>query len=46
MAATWMNVVPDAQSAVQGNDFALIPTVKIESQHSVGWQLVVSFRDL
>jgi len=30
-----MNVVPGAQSAVQGNDFELIPTVKMEREHSV-----------
>jgi len=30
-----MNVVPGAQSAVQGNDFELIPTVKMERGHSV-----------
>jgi len=32
-----MNVVAGAQSAVQGNDFEVISTVKMESQHSVGW---------
>jgi len=31
-----MNVVPCAQPAGQGNDFELIPTVQMESQHSVG----------
>jgi len=34
-----MNVVPGAQSAVQGNDFELIPTVKLQMEHSVGWPL-------
>jgi len=30
------NVVPCTQPAGQGNDFELIPTVQMESQHSVG----------
>jgi len=30
-----MNVVAGVQSAVQGNNLELIPTVKMESQHSV-----------
>jgi len=30
-----MNDVAGAQSAVQGNDFELIPTVRMESRHSV-----------
>jgi len=28
-----MDVVPCTQSAVQGNDFELIPTVKVECGH-------------
>ena len=34
-ATIWMNFVPGAQSAVQGNDFELIPMVKVERGHSV-----------
>jgi len=30
-----MNVVPDAESAAQGNDFELMPKVKMEMGHSV-----------
>jgi len=30
-----MDGVPDTESAVQGNDFELIPTVKMESGHPV-----------
>jgi len=41
-----MNVVLGAQSAVQGNEFELIPTVKVESQHFVGWPIGREFRDL
>jgi len=33
--AMWRNVFPCDQPAVQGNDFELIPTVTIESRHSV-----------
>ena len=33
--AMWRNVVPCDQPAVQGNDFELIPTVTMESWHSV-----------
>jgi len=29
-----MNIIPGAQSAVQGNDYELIPMVKMDSQHS------------
>ena len=35
----WMTDVASAQSAVQGNDFELIPTVKLQMEHSVGWPL-------
>jgi len=34
-ATMWMNVVLCADSAVQRNDFELIPTVKMESRHPV-----------
>ena len=30
-----MNVVPCTDSAVQGNDFELIPTIRMERGHSV-----------
>jgi len=30
------SIIPGTQSAVHGNDYELIPTVKKESQHSVG----------
>ena len=33
--AMWRNVVPCDQTAVQGNDFELIPTVTMESRHFV-----------
>jgi len=35
MDSAMKNVVLRAQSAVQGNDFELIPTVKMESEHPV-----------
>jgi len=30
-----MNVVPGARSAVHGNDFELIPAIKVQRGHSV-----------
>jgi len=32
---SWMKVIPCTDSAVQGNDFELIPTIRIERGHSV-----------
>jgi len=34
-ATSWMNVIPCTDSAVQGDDFELIPTVRMERGHSV-----------
>jgi len=34
-ATSWMKAIPCTDSAVQGNDFELIPTIRMEREHSV-----------
>jgi len=34
-ATSWMKVIPCMDYAVQGNDFELIPTIRMEMGHSV-----------
>jgi len=39
-------VLSRTKPAGQANDFELIPTVRMESQHSIGAQPVMIFQDL